>query len=86
MVLDTERGDGVPFDECSDGEKYRVALPYGIQSVGQGGYLALVQSGWQDLGLPFREEIAAMCRKAKVWLITGEVADGELRLEKFESN
>lgn len=83
LVIDTQRGDGVPFDECSQGEKYRVALPYGIQSVGEGGYLALVQDGWQDLDTEHRAEIAELCRKSKVWLITGEVAEGDLRAEEF---
>jgi energy-coupling factor transporter ATP-binding protein EcfA2 len=83
LVLDTERGEGVPFDECSDGEKYRVALPYGIASVGAGGYLALIQAGWQDLDMEHRAEIAELCRQSKVWLLTGEVADGDLRAEEF---
>lgn len=83
LVLDTDRGEGVPFDECSQGEKYRVALPYGIKSVGEGGYLALIQEGWDGLDAEHRAEIADLCRKSHVWLITGEVDEGELRAETF---
>jgi energy-coupling factor transporter ATP-binding protein EcfA2 len=39
MVMDTQRGKGVPFDECSDGERWLAALPYGIRSVGTGGVI-----------------------------------------------
>lgn len=85
VVCDTDRGQGVPFDECSDGEKYRLALPYGIQSVGQGGYLALQQAGYQDLGHEYRLEIAALLQEARVWLITAEVTDGPLRAEVFQT-
>jgi hypothetical protein len=83
LVLNTRRGLGVPFDECSDGERWRVALPYGIRSVGPGGYLAVVQSAWQDLDSEARREIAALCRESRVWILTAEVADGELRAEEF---
>jgi hypothetical protein len=83
LVLDTERGQGVPFDECSQGEKYRVALPYGIASVGAGGYLALVQEAWDGLDGEHRAEIAQICKASKVWIITGQVDDGELRAEEF---
>lgn len=84
LVLDTERGENVPFDECSEGEKWSVALPYGIQSVGKGGILPVVQDAWQDLDAENRMKVATACESAGVWIVTGEVADGVLRAEKFE--
>lgn len=85
LVLDTERGEGAPYDECSDGEKWMQALPYGIQAVGPGGVLAVVQDAWQDCDLEARERIASVAKDGRVWIITGEVAPGELRAEKFEA-
>lgn len=85
LVLDTERGDGAPFDECSDGEKWMYALPYGIEAVGQGGVLAVVQDAWQDLDGEARKRIAAEAREGLVWILTAEVADGDLRAEVFEA-
>jgi hypothetical protein len=42
-----------------------------------------VQSAWQDLDSEARREIAALCRESRVWILTAEVADGELRAEEF---
>lgn len=84
LVLDTARGKGVPFDECSTGEKWRVALPYGIQSVGEGGVLPVEQDAWQDLGRAARVEVIRACLAAKVWIVTGEVTDGDLRAEVYD--
>ena len=83
LVLNTERGEGVPFDECSDGEKWKVALPYGIQGLEQGGVLPVVQDAWQDLDNTNRDSVARACDEHKVWIITGEVADGDLRVEEY---
>lgn len=84
LVLDTERGESAPYDDCSDGEKWMYALPYGIGAVGEQGVLAVAQDAWQDCDADARAAIAAQCQEAKVWIITGEVADGELRAEVFE--
>lgn len=85
MVLKTERGPYTPFDELSNGEKWSVALPYGIRSVGAGGVLAVIQDAWQDLDRDHQLRIARECEAAGVWLVTGAVAEGELRAEVFEA-
>lgn len=84
LVLDTQRGESAPYDDCSDGEKWTYALPYGIGCVGAGGVIAVVQDAWQDLDEGNRLIVAEKAAEAKVWLITGEVAPGELRAEVFE--
>jgi len=81
FVVDNERGEGVPFDECSDGQRYAVAIPYAVNAVGEGGIICLTQRAWQDLSPANKLAVAKCAREAKVWIVTGEVADGELRQE-----
>lgn len=83
VVLDTDRGENVPYDECSDGEKWSVALPYGITRVGAGGIICVPQDAWQHLDHDNKVAVAKTCLANEVWLVTGEVADGELRAEVF---
>ena len=85
LVCDTDRGSDILFDECSDGERWGIALPYGIRSVGAGGVIAVVQDAWQDLDDERRDEVDRLCREAKVWIVTAEVAAGELRVERYQA-
>lgn len=83
VVQQGKRGKFVPFEELSTGEKWRVALEYAIAAVGEGGLVPVSQEAWQALGPELKIEIAKQLQAAKVWLVTGEVSDGELRIEEF---
>lgn len=83
LVLDTERGEGAPYDECSMGEKWTHALPYGIRAVGAGGVIAVVQEAWDGLDDSNRHLIADAAKEGKAWIITAEVDSGELRAEVY---
>lgn len=86
LVLDTADCKSEPFDRLSDGERYRVAIPYALQAVGQGGVIVLPQRAWADLGAgsPLRNEIADTAESCGVWIVTAEVAPGPLRAEVFD--
>lgn len=84
LVLDTQRGESAPYDQCSAGEQWSYALPYGIKAVGQGGVLAVQQEAWDSLDQNNRRLIAQQAGESRTWIITGEVADGELRAEVFQ--
>ena len=45
--------------------------------------IPLSQEAWQALGPELKDSIAQQCRDSKVWLVTGEVAEGELRVEDY---
>jgi hypothetical protein len=83
LVLDTERGEGAPYDECSVGEAWTYALPYGIKAVGKGGVIAVMQEAWDGLDSENRTRIAKAAKDGFCWLITAEVDDGDLRAEVF---
>lgn len=83
LVLDTERGEGALYDECSAGEAWIYALPYGIDAVGKGGVLAVQQEAWDGLDNENRQRIAACAKDGFCWILTAEVDDGELRAEVF---
>jgi hypothetical protein len=83
-VVDYElRGKKIPFEELSTGQKWKVALEYAVTAVGEGGVIPLSQEAWQALGPELKDSIAQQCRDLKVWLVTGEVAEGELRVEEY---
>ena len=84
MVKQSKRGKYVPFEHLSTGEKWKVAMNYAIAAVGTGGVLVMAQESWQALGPELKVDVASLCRDKKVWLITGEVDEGELRVEGFE--
>lgn len=87
LVLDTERrGKDSPFDKCSAGEQVNYCLPYGINNVGKGGVICLSQAAWQDLDAKARRNVYEQVKKAKVWIVTGEVAEGDLRAEDYQPN
>jgi len=83
LVMETKRGPETLYDECSDGERWLAALPYGIRSVGKGGIIPVIQDAWQDLDDRARMLVAKACLDAKVWIVTAEVAPGELRAEQY---
>lgn len=85
MVKQSKRGKYVPFEDLSTGEKWKVAMNYAIGAVGTGGVLVMAQESWQALGPELKVDVATLCRDKKVWLITGEVDEGELRVEGFEN-
>ena len=84
LVVDYQkRGKVIAFEELSTGQKWKVAMEYAVAAVGEGGVIPLSQEAWQALGPELKDSIAQQCRDAKVWLVTGEVADGELRVEEY---
>lgn len=84
VVQQDKRKKRVPLEALSTGEKWRIAMEYAIASVGTGGVFPLDQEAWQSLGPELKDEIALQCRSACVWLITGEIGEGSLRVEDYE--
>jgi hypothetical protein len=58
-------------------------MEYAIAAVGKGGVFPLDQEAWQSLGPELKDEIALQCKAACVWLITGEIGEGSLRVEEY---
>jgi hypothetical protein len=84
LVVDTDRCKSEPFNELSDGEKYQLAIPYAVRALDGRGIICLPQECWAALHTPLKDELARLCKSLKVWIITGELADGELRSEIYE--
>lgn len=85
VVFQGKRKKAVPIDELSTGERWRVALEYGISAVGEGGVLVVPQEAWQACSPELKKQNAEQCRDARVWLITGEVDEGPLRVEDYSA-
>lgn len=84
LVVDTARCKAEPYHDLSDGQKYQLAIPYAVRAVGVGGIICLPQECWAALHTPLKNELASIAKLSKVWIITGELADGELRPEIYE--
>ncbi|MCR9295441.1 MAG: AAA family ATPase [bacterium] len=76
-------GEVVDYQELSEGERWEIALDVAIDAVGCGGVIPCSQEAWQALDTESKEAIAGQCKAAHVWLVTGEVDDGPLRVESF---
>jgi len=85
LVTKTERGNTF-FSELSEGEKWRLAIELTAPVVGDGGLLVAEQNAWQDLDQINKKEVAEICRKHKVVLITAEATNGELKAEIFQES
>ncbi len=84
LVVDTPRCKSEAYHDLSDGQKYQLAIPYAVRAVGVGGIICLPQECWAALHTPLKNELASIAKLSKVWIITGELADGELRSEVYE--
>lgn len=80
-----KRGHWIPLDELSEGEQWEVALSVAIEAVGEGGVIPCDQKAWQSLDVASKNAVAKQCRESKVYLVTGEVAEGPLRVEEYEA-
>jgi len=85
LVTKTDRGQTF-FSDLSEGEKWRLAIELTAPVVGEGGLLVAEQNAWQDLDQKNKKEVAEICRKAKVVLITAEATNGELKAEIFKED
>lgn len=77
------RNQWVDLDQLSEGERWEVGLAVAIDAVGPGGVIPVRQEAWQSLDMPSRAAIAKQCEQAQVYIVTGEVAEGDLRVEEF---
>jgi hypothetical protein len=86
VVQHGKRKKAVEFDTLSDGERWSIALGYAVTAVGEGGVVPVRQEAWQSLSNNLKRSIADQAKQAKIWLVSAEVADGELRVEDFDAN
>lgn len=85
VVQHGKRKKPVPYDDLSDGERWSTALTYAIKAVGEGGVVPVRQEAWQSLSGQLKRAIAEQARDAKIWIISAQVTDGELRVEDFDT-
>lgn len=85
-VLGVHDADGSweAMSDLSEGERWEVALSVAIEAVGPGGVIPCDQNAWQSLDSESKAEVARRCKEACVYLVSGEVADGPLRVESYE--
>jgi hypothetical protein len=84
LVVDTDDAEAEPFDRLSDGERWKIALQYGVDALGDGGFACVPQAAWEALDPINKDWVATYCREHGVWTITAEAAAGELRAEVFQ--
>lgn len=83
LFTPTTRGETL-FGELSEGERWKLALDWATDAVGEGGLLWASQEAWQGLDHDNRRLIAERVRESQVVMITAEADEGELRAETFQ--
>lgn len=84
MGLDGRRKKMVPFDMLSDGQRWKAGLQLAIAQLAsaadhrRGRIVPVRQEAWQSLSTKVQNEVAAVCKEAKVWIVTAQVTDSEL--------
>lgn len=76
----------VAYDELSEGERWGIALDYAIKIVGEGGVIPVEQEAWQSLAPSLKLEIVDIALSNRVTVVTAEVSDGDLRVERLTSD
>lgn len=75
LVVETSRGPETPFDELSDGERWKLIVPLLVR---KGRAVILPQAAWGELQPANRDLIAGLCEQTGGWLVTAEATDGPL--------
>lgn len=86
LVIDTADRKAEPYDQLSDGERAKIAVPYAVDAVGDGGMICLPQPLWDGFSIGSKKWIADYACDHGVWVITGEIGSGGLRAEVFDSS
>lgn len=88
LVTDTDRGEEV-FDDLSDGERIKLAIPIAVNAVkrdGRNGLLVIGQRHWQDLSPDTRRLVAELVEGTGVVIVTARATDDpELYAAKLET-
>lgn len=67
------------FDDLSEGERYQQTFRWYASKLPPSSFVPFSQEAWQGLLESARQEIASMCRSHRIWLWTGQIAEGDLR-------
>ena len=82
LVIQTDRSDDKPepFDELSDGERWKVIVPL---CCGAGRLVVLPQAAYGELAPSTRAMLDAMAAERGAYILTAQCDDGELRGERY---
>ena len=79
-MIQTDRSDSEPFDELSDGERWRTIVPI---CCGPGKLIVLPQAAYGELADSTRGLIDQLANERGAYILTAQADDGELRAERF---
>lgn len=80
LVIETDRSDSEPFDELSDGERWKAILPLAFRS---NRLVVLSQSAFGEISPKNRELIDRLAKEHGCYVLTAQVDDGQLRGEAY---
>lgn len=80
LVIETSRSKTEPFDELSDGERWKVLLPLCFK---KNRLLVLPQSAFGEISPANKKLIHNLCVQHECMVLTAQVDDGDLRCEKL---
>lgn len=80
LCIETDRDPHEPFDDLSDGERWRVILPL---CLAPGRLVVLPQAAFGELADSSREIIDRVARERAACVLTAQADDGALRIESW---
>ena len=82
LVISTDRGEAEPFDELSDGERWRTIVPLCCEA---GRLVVLPQAAYGELANSTRSLLDVIAAQVGAYILTAQADDGELRAERFRT-
>lgn len=82
LCIETDRGPHEPFDDLSDGERWRVILPL---CLAPGRLVVLPQAAFGELADSSRDIIDHVAREHGAYVLTAQADDGALRIEAWST-
>lgn len=80
LVIATTRSDEEPFDERSDGERWRVVLDI---AASPDRLIVLPQAAFGELSDGMRDALDRLARERRCYILTAQADDGELRAQPW---
>ena len=80
LVIATDRDEREPFDDLSDGERWKVIVP---MCFAKNRLIVLPQAAFGELQPTNRMLLSELARKHESYILTAQVDDGELRGEQY---
>lgn len=83
LVCETDRSKSEPFSDLSHGERWKLAIEFAADQLGENGLLTIAQEAWESQAPANKKLIADLARERGIVILTAQVSDEALTAEVF---